>query len=110
MKQRGLAAKEIEKHGDQGFIFIIITALVSYSRSMALGKVNLEEGVQCRRKIIVDIIADPDVSKAIRNYSPSKKESSWIPKAIAWRSRRLLEFACNRRAKEVVRIRREGKA
>ena len=110
MKQRGLGAKEIEKHGDQGFIFIIITALVSYSRSMVLGKVNLEEGVQCRRKIIVDIIADPDVSKAIRHYSPSKKESPWIPKAIAWRSRRLLEFACNRRAKEVVRIRREGKA
>jgi hypothetical protein len=44
--------------------------------------------------------------KAIRDYSPSQEESSWIPRAIAWRSRKLLEFACTRRAKETLRIRR----
>jgi len=73
---------------------------------MILGKMELERGIKCRRKIIEDILADPDVMKAIRDYSPSQEESSWIPRAIAWRSRKLLEFACTRRAKETLRIRR----
>ena len=55
------------------------------------------------------MLSDAEVSSAIKNYMPSKKESSWIPKAIAWRSRFFFEFACNRRAKEVIRMRRGGK-
>ena len=109
LKQRGFSALEIEKLGNQAFIYLIINALVSYSRSMILGKVELENGVKCRRKIIDDILGDPDVSKTIRNYSRSQTESSWIPRAIAWRSHKLLEFACTRRAKEILRIRRKGK-
>ncbi len=108
LKQRGFSAQEIEKLGDQGFIFFIIHTLVSYSRSIILGKVELENGIKYRRKIIDNILADPDVSKSIRNYSPSHEESQWIPRAIAWRSHKLLEFACTRRAKEVLRIRRRG--
>ena len=107
LKRRGFSGEEIEKLGDQAFIFFIISALVSYSRSMILGKVELVNGVKCRRKIIDDIFADPDVPKAIRNYSCSQDESSWIPRAIAWRCRWLLEFACTRRAKEILRIRRK---
>ena len=99
--QRGLSVQESEKLGDQAFIYWIIYALVSYSLSMIQGKVELENGIQCRRKIINDILADANVAKAIRNYSRSQEESSWIPRAIAWRSRKLLEFACNRRAKEI---------
>ena len=110
LKKRGFSAKEIAKFGDQAFIYFIISALVSYSRSMILGKVDRENGVKCRRKLIEDILTDPDVMNAIRNYSPSKVESPWIPRAIAWRSRTLCEFACTRRAKGVLRIRRKGKA
>jgi len=109
LKQRGFSAQEIDKLGDQAFIYFIIGALVSYSRSMIQGKVDLENGVKCRRKIIQDILADSDVSKAIRNYSRSQEESPWIPRAIAWRSHKILEFACTRRAKEILRIRRKGK-
>jgi len=109
MKQREFSALEIEKLGDQAFIFLIINVLVSYSRSMILEKVELESGFKCRRKIIDDILDDSDVSKTIRNYSRSQAESPWIPRAIAWRSRKLLEFACTRRAKEVLRLRRKGK-
>ena len=50
-----------------------------------------------------------DVSKAIKNYSPSKNESLLIPKAIAWKCHKLLEFACNNRAKYILRIRRQAK-
>jgi len=109
LEQRGFSAQEIEKLGDQAFIYFIISALVSYSRSMILGKVKLENGVKCRKKIIDDILTDSDVSKAIRNYSRSQEESLWIPRAIAWRSHKLLEFACTRRAKEILQIRRKGK-
>jgi len=76
---------------------------------MIQGKVEFEFGVKCRRKIIDDIFADHDVSKSIRNYSRSQEESRWIPLAIAWRSRKFLEFACTRRAKHILRIRRKGK-
>jgi glycosyltransferase involved in cell wall biosynthesis len=109
LKQRGFSIQEIEKFGDRAFIYFIISALVSCSRSIILGKVKLENGIKYRRKIIDDILADPDVSKAIRNYSRSPKESPWILRAIAWRSHKLLEFACTRRAKELLRIRRKGK-
>ena len=105
----GLSSDKIEKLVDQGLIFYIITLLVSYSRSMAMGKVKKKDGTQIRRKFINGILADPDVLKAIKNYSPSNKESQWIPKAISLRSRLLLEFACNLRAKQVVKIRNKGK-
>jgi len=110
LKQRKFSDQEIEKLGERAFIYFIISALISYSRSMILGKVELEKGIKCRRKIIEDILGDPDVKKAIRNYSSSQKENPWIPRAIAWRSPKLLEFACTRRAKEILRIRRKNKA
>lgn len=110
LKQHKFSTEEIEKIGDQAFIFSIISALVSYSRSIILKKVNFIKAVLCRKKIITDVLKDTDVSKAIRNYSPSKKESVWIPRAICWRSHKLLEFACNKRAKEVLRIRRKNEA
>ena len=54
------------------------------------------------------MLSDTEVLRAIKNYAPSKKESFWIPKAIAWRSRFFLELACNIRAKETIRMRRGG--
>jgi glycosyltransferase involved in cell wall biosynthesis len=108
LKQRGFSAEESIKIGDQALIYFIISALVSYSRSILLEKVELKNGVKCRRKIIEDILDDPDVSRAIRSYSCSKNESKWIPRAIAWRSRKFLEFVCTRRAKEILRIRRKS--
>jgi len=109
LKRHGFSTQELEKIGNQAFIFFIISLLVSYSRSMILGKARSENSVKYRRKIIDDILAEADVSKAIRNYLRSPDESPWIPRAIAWRSHKLLEFACTRRAKEILRIRRKGK-
>ena len=108
LRQCGLSDSKIEKFGDQGLIFFIISLLVSYSRCMALGKVESEKGITCRRKIIDEIISDEEVNKAIKNYTPSKKESYWIPKAISWRSRFFLEFACTSKGKETIKMRREG--
>jgi glycosyltransferase involved in cell wall biosynthesis len=101
---RGLTANESEKLGDQAFIYWIIYVLVSNSLSIAKGNVSLENGIKYRKKIIDDLIADSDVAKSIRNYSPSKDESQWIPRAIAWHSSKLLEFALAKRVKEILRI------
>jgi glycosyltransferase involved in cell wall biosynthesis len=106
-KHRGLSIQETGKLADQIFINHIIGALISYSRSIILGKVDLENGKKRRKKLIEDILKDPDVSKAIRNYSCSKNENQWIPRAIAWKFNKLLEFACIIRAKEILRIRRK---
>ena len=75
---------------------------------MILGKVNLKNGKNRRKKLIEAVLKDSDVSKAIKKYSRSKNENQWIPRAITWRSHKLLEFACNRRAKEILSIRRKG--
>ncbi len=108
LRHRGLTESKIEKFGDQGLIFFIISLLVSYSRCIALGKVEFKKGIESRKRIISEIINDVNVSKAIKNYYRSKKESYWIPKAIAWRSQFLLELACTIRGKETIKMRRKG--
>ena len=59
--------------------------------------------------LINEILNDEAITLAIKNYKPSKKESYLIPKAIKWKSRWLLEFACNIRAKQTIKQRRSGK-
>ena len=107
LKKVGLVENKIKKFGDQALIFFIISLLVSYSRGIVLEKVNYKKGIKCRRKIIKEIIADSIISEAIKNYSPSKNESFLIPKAIAWRSLFLIEFACTRRGNQTVQMRRK---
>tara|TARA_B110000438_G_scaffold299457_1_gene349646 strand:- start:986 stop:2074 length:1089 start_codon:yes stop_codon:yes gene_type:complete len=109
LKRRNLSRSEIEKYSHQGLIFFSIHILISISRSMILGKIDFTKGKKIRRNIINEMLIDNEVSRAIKNYVPSKKESSWIPKAIAWRSRFFFEFACDRRAKETLQMRRGGK-
>ena len=86
LRSKKLDEDSIEKCGDQSLIFFIITLLVSYSRCIILKKVDFNKGKKCRRNIIQEIIKDPDILKAIKNYHPSKQESYWIPKCIAFRS------------------------
>jgi glycosyltransferase involved in cell wall biosynthesis len=107
-KSFGLTTNKIEWLVDQGLIFYIITLLVSYSRSMVLGKVPKEEGKKFRGKIIDDVLQNKNIRKAVKNYKISKKESQWIPKAINFGFRFFLELACDHRAKEVVKRRNTG--
>ena len=106
-KKRGLSTQETEDFANHAFISFVIGALVSYSRSIMLGKVDLGVGKKTRKSLIEALLKDPDISKAIKIYSPSKNESQLIPRAIAWKCNKLLEFACNNRAKEILRIRRK---
>jgi hypothetical protein len=98
---RDLSIQESEKLAFHAFISFAIGTLISYSRSIILGKVALEDAKSSRKKLIEDIIKDPDISKSIKNYSPSKNESQWIPRAISWKFPKLVEFACNKRTNEI---------
>ena len=104
-----LSNDKIEKLVDQGLIFYIITLLVSYSRSLVLGKIKDGNGKKIRRHLIKEILKDDEIVKAAKTYSPSPQESKWIPRAIAFKSRFFLELACDLRAKEVVKKRSAGK-
>ena len=86
-------------------IYWIIFTLVLRSLSIAKGKMNLEEGIKYRKKLIDDLTTNSDISKSIRNYSPSREESQWIPRALTWRSSKLLKFTLDRRVKEILRTR-----
>tara|TARA_B100000700_G_C14893040_1_gene783650 strand:- start:19 stop:1113 length:1095 start_codon:yes stop_codon:yes gene_type:complete len=110
LRKRGLSEDKIKKCGNQALIFFIITLLVSYSRCIILGKVESYKGKANRRKIISEIINDPTITKAARNYTISKQESFWIPKAIFLRSQFFLEFACDIRANQTIKMRRKGKS
>jgi hypothetical protein len=100
---------ELEKYYQQGLIFFSIHALITISRPMFLGKIDFNKGKKIRRNIIKEMFKDDDISKAIKKYVPSNQESSLIPKAITLKSCILLEYACDRRAKETIDLRRLGK-
>jgi glycosyltransferase involved in cell wall biosynthesis len=110
LQTRQFSSKVVEELSDQALIFFIISALVSYSRSIILGKVDPMQGARVRRKMIDEVFADHEIVMAVSNYQASKEESQWIPRAIVWRSRKLLEAACIRRAKKVLDLRRTGRA
>ena len=109
LKRRGLSKIELEKYYQQGLIFFSIHALITISRPMFLGKIDFNKAKKIRRNIINEIFKDNEISKAIKKYVPSNQESSLIPKAIMLKSCILLERACNKRAKETIDMRREGK-
>ena len=108
-KKLGLPKKEINRLSDQAFIYSIINSLVSISRSILLGKIDLKKGIIVRKKFINEIINDHKIIKSIKNYSLSPNESHLIPKAISWENSEILESACDERAKKILQIRRRTK-
>ena len=104
---RKLGTEKSKKLADQAFIYFIISALISFSRSIIIGKVDFSEGSKKRKEMIKNILIDPDVKKAIKNYKTSKNENKWIPLAINWRLNKILELLCHARAKEILIIRQK---
>ena len=105
---RGCSKEFVEQIGDQAFVYFIINVLVSISKSILQGKIDLEVGLKSRKKIIYSIIYDKEVLKALKNYIISEKESKWIPFFINLRIPKLLELSCTIRAKKILKIRKTG--
>lgn len=103
---RGYSSQIIKRLGDQAFIYFIINVLISHSKSILQGKTDQDKGKKSRRKIIDSILSDTEVFSALKNYTRSNKESYWIPFAIRFKTPKLLEFACTKRAEQVLKIRK----
>lgn len=91
---------------DQGYIYLIISTLVSLTRSILLGKINYKFGIIKRREIIKKIFKIKKLSHMLNAYKISKEESELIIKYMKLRKIKNLERACDLRAKEILKIRR----
>ncbi len=108
LEKCGFIDEEVKKLSERAYIYFIISALVSLSVSIISGKLEKKKGIIVRRKLIENIITEYDVSEAIKNYSCAKDESPLIIDAILKRSKDNLEFACIKRAEEVLYLRKKG--
>ena len=54
-----------------------------------------------KEEVSKDFKEDPSLSK-YPSWLKEKGENAWIPRAIKWGSKWILEIACNKRAKEMV--------
>ena len=108
LDKKGFSQEIKTKLSRQAIIFHTIQFLVSISRSIVLKKIDKKDGKILRRKFIYEILNDREVKNSIPYYVPSLKESRWIPKAINFGSRFLVEIACDMRASQVVQGRRVG--
>lgn len=103
LRARNYSEFEIFRYGNQAMIYYLIYTLISYSLCIFRGKIDYKIGVINRRKIISEIIKDPEIVSASKNYKRSKLESYWLPKAIRLKSISLIELACNWRTKNLLR-------
>lgn len=106
LKKFSLASIQIVKLKQQALIFFSIQALVTISNQIFLKKIKKKTGKKIRKKLINNILQDKEITKSIKNYSCSNEESELIPKAIYLRSTKLLEKACDLRAKKIAMQRR----
>ena len=104
----GFDQKSIENLSNQAFIFFIISALVSFSKSIALGKIEKSTGIEIRSEFINKIINDKEILTSVKHYKRSKLESFLIPLAIKLKSRILLKYACTKRANQILSFRRKN--
>jgi glycosyltransferase involved in cell wall biosynthesis len=109
LMKKSFSKKEIKRIGDQGYIFLIISSLISITRSILLGKINSKKGIAQRNILIENIFKNKKIIRAIKYYQKSKNESKLIVEAIKLRSLKLLSKACDLRALEVIKIRRNNK-
>ena len=66
LRKNKFSLDEINKISDQGLIFFVISALISFSRSILQGKINSVTGNKKLKNIINDVICDSDILKAIK--------------------------------------------
>ena len=103
LRNKNCSEKEILNFGNQALIYYLIYALISYSLCIFRGKVDYKTGIINRKKIIKNIVKDNEIVNASKNYTKSRNESYWIPKAIRFKSSKLLEIACNLRTKNLLK-------
>ncbi len=106
--KKNFTKKKISEITSQAYIYLIISSLISLSRSILLKKIDHRVGEKKRFNLIKKIINDKKTEKALEYYVSSDKESYWIPKLIKWKLPNLLKIFCILRAKKILKIRRDS--
>ncbi len=106
LEKKKISEKKIKEILDQGLIYIVISALVSLTRSIIQKKINEENSIKYLRELINLITRDKEIVETAKNYTPYKDESKWIPISIRLQSRWLLEFFCKLRVKQIIKNRK----
>ena len=106
LKNKKFNKEIIDKISSQGFIYLIISAIISYSRSILLKKVSTHFGNLRLVTFLEVILNDEDINREIKKYKVSKKESSQIVDAVKTKNLKVLRIACKDRAREIIKLRR----
>ena len=51
-----------------------------------LKKINVNEGKKILKNFIKELLSEPKIIEAFKNYYPSRYESQWIPRAFILKS------------------------
>ena len=105
-KLRGESSETSATLANQAFIYFIIGSLISFSRSIILKKVDTDTAKLIKKKMISNILKDKEVKLAVKDYRCQKDENKWIPFAIKWKLKTLLDFMCSSRAKQIIKMRK----
>ena len=106
LKKKGCKKDDLIKHSNQSLVYFLINVLISYTKSIIHKKVSFKVGKKLRRKIINEAVNDKEVSQALIGYKVSKNESKVLVNAMKTKSTKLIEAACDKRAKEILSLRR----
>lgn len=97
LNKRNFSTDLTVKLGDQSYIFFIISSLISFCRSIELGKLSKAEANKKFLDYIKEINNNDDISKSLKNYTVSSNESRLIPIALKLKSNFLLKIAVKMR-------------
>ncbi len=108
LKQKRFSNENIRNISNQGYIFLIVSSLISLTRSILLGKINKKIGIKRLENLINRILSSKKIMTTIKKYKISKKESSKIINSIIQKNHFNLKNACLERAKEIINLRRKN--
>jgi len=105
LKRRNSSNYDFVKLADQAYIFFIISSLISFCRSITLGKVDKIKARKQFSKYINEINNNKEVSRSIKNYTISKDESFLIPLSIRLKLNFLLKISVKLRVLSILKKR-----
>ena len=107
LKKRNSFNHNFVELADQAYIFFVISSLISFYRSIMLGKLNKQDAKIQFLKYIKEINSSEEISKSIKNYSTSNNESPFIPLCIRFKLNFLLSVSVKLRVISILQQRKK---
>jgi len=108
LEKRNFFNNDVINLSDQAYIFFVISSLISFYRSIVLGKVEKTSAIKKFNEYSEEVVRNQEIVNSIKNYSISKNESSLIPVSIKYRSSFFLKISVKLRVKALLKLRRKN--